>query len=195
MTNIPRPEWDHPYLHTRQELSRQQLEAFAYHYFLKFLMFFRDQPEGSIRPGLEIKYSAKMKHKLGLADLFNHNIRLNYNYFRKDPALLPYTLFHEMIHIWLYNCDLDPGHTRRFYFKMKFFEATKLPIDQKVHIHKRVASEAKFVFTCPNCKNKWFTNSPKEDKRLYCGFCYEQSKEKYYPVKFTNHNRHSLGNL
>jgi len=190
--STPKPEWDHPYLHVQKVLGRAQLETLAYHYFLKFLVFFKDQPEGSIKPGLDIEYSARMKNKLGLADLFNHNIKLNLNYFKKDPSFLPYTLFHEMVHIWLYNCSLDPGHTRRFYLKMKYFEATQLPIDTKVHIHKRIASEAKFISTCPNCHNKWFTNTKREHKKLYCGFCYEQSNERFFPVRVPNPNRLSL---
>ena len=124
------PAWKHPLLlHSEKHraLKISELEGFSYDYFLRFLPFFRNQPEGSLHPGTVIKFTGRMKRKLGVADMSKHEIRLNKNYFLKDPKLLPYTLFHEMVHLWLFDCYLDPGHTKRFYQKMKHFEKQAFP--------------------------------------------------------------------
>ena len=175
------PQWFHPVFGKadKSPLDRTALQAFAYDYFLRMLPFFRDQPEGSLRPGVQIEFTGRMRQKLGLALLFEHRIRLNLNYFLKDPRLLPYTLFHEMTHLWLYDCYLDPGHTKRFYRKMGEFEQTGLPIDQEVHIHQRHAPEAKFVYVCPNCNNRWFV-AKKVRGSIYCGHCFDRYGVEYY---------------
>ena len=179
------PQWAHPLLSVTKNpeknviLSKRDLEAFAYDYYLRFLPFFRGQPEGSLSPGVLIQFTRRMRHKLGLAFLFEHKIKLNQDYFTQEPALLPYTLFHELTHIWLYDCMFDPGHTRRFYAKMSEFSQTGLPVDPDVHIHRRVATEAKYIYMCPNCRNRWYLKD-KLQHRIYCGFCHEREKEEFF---------------
>jgi hypothetical protein len=179
---IVKPQWAHPLLSTKKKtrLELKALQEFAYDYYLRFLPFFKDQPEGTILPGVVVEFTKKMRQKLGLALLFEHKIRLNEHYFAEDPRLLPYTLFHEMTHIWLYNCLLDPGHTRRFYNKMTEFESTGLPIDPSVHIHGRMSPEAKFVYKCPNCLNRWYLRD-KLSGKIFCGHCFDREKNEYYP--------------
>ena len=175
--SIVRMEWQHPALFhdadKHGELSKAQLRSLAYDYYLKFLPHFKNQPEGSMSPGVEIELTGRMKQKLGLAYLFEHKIKLNHSYFAVEPVLLPYTLFHEMTHLWLYCCGFDPGHTRRFYNKMAEFENTGLPIDLDVHIHTRVATEGKYVYSCPNCTNRWYMRDPVR-YAIYCGYCFDK---------------------
>lgn len=179
------PQWSHPLLlkNGKQRvdagLKKSELEAFAYDYYLRFLPFFRGQPEGSLTPGVLIEFTRKMRLKLGLAYLFEHKIKLNQDYFMQEPGLLPYTLFHEMTHIWLYDCMLDPSHTRRFYAKMSEFSQTGLPVDPDVHVHRRVASEAKYIYMCPNCRNRWYLKE-KLKHRIYCGFCHEREQAEFF---------------
>jgi predicted SprT family Zn-dependent metalloprotease len=177
------PQWSHPLVASPKPKRRPQagesLQAFAYDFYLRFLPFFRDQPEGSLSPSVEIEFTTRMRQKLGLAYLFEHKIRLNQSYFAKDPSLLPYTLFHEMTHLWLYDCQLDPGHTRRFYNKMREFESTGLPVDPDVHIHTRVAPEGKYVYSCPNCKNRWYLRD-RLRYSIYCGHCFDREGVEYY---------------
>ena len=182
---IERPQWSHPLLRKNGAQGRIELEklrAFAYDFYLRFLPFFKNQPEGSISVGVTLEFTKKMRQKLGLALLFEHKIRLNEHYFAQDPRLLPYTLFHEMTHIWLYDCNLDPGHTRRFYNKMAEFNRTGLMVDETVHIHDRVAPEAKFVYQCPNCYNRWFMRD-KLRRKIFCGHCFDREKIEYYPYQ------------
>jgi predicted SprT family Zn-dependent metalloprotease len=187
-----RPQWFHPLLNyakqKRQPLTRDELQAFAYDYYLRFLPFFKNQTEGSINAGVEIEFTGRMRQKLGLAYLFEHKIRLNQAYFASDPSLLPYTLFHEMTHLWLYDCLLDPGHTRRFYNKMAEFELTGLPIDPDVHIHSRVAPEGKFIYSCPNCKNRWYLRD-RLRYSIYCGHCYDKEGIEYYAKRLRTTTR------
>lgn len=175
--------WWHPLLASskqrRKPLSRAELHAFAYDYYTRFLPFFQNQEEGSLVADVTIEFTTRMRSKLGLAYLFEHRIRLNEAYFARDPSLLPYTLFHEMTHLWLYDCMLDPGHTQRFYNKMSEFESTGLLVDPDVHIHTRVAPEGKFVYVCPNCRNRWYLRD-RLRYSIYCGHCYDREKVEYY---------------
>jgi predicted SprT family Zn-dependent metalloprotease len=192
---LVKPQWSHPLLdfkHTgRTEIAKAELRTFAYDYYLRFLPFFRHQPEGSIEPGVEIEFTRRMRQKLGLAYLFEHKIRLNEAYFAKDPSLLPYTLFHEMTHLWLYDCLLDPGHTRRFYNKMAQFEETGLPVDPDVHIHTRVAPEGKYVYSCPNCKNRWYLRE-RLKYVIYCGHCFDKEGVEYFAKRLKTGTRQEL---
>ena len=139
------PQWDSPLLY-EDHLDAIQLTKLAYQYYLKFLVFFQNTELGSLNGGIEIILSNKMKRRLGSADLCSHQIHLNGKYFRSKPKLLPYTIFHEMTHIWLYDCYRDPSHTRTFYKKMSEFDSTGLDIDQDVHIHRRMAPERKNIY-------------------------------------------------
>ncbi len=178
------PQWFHPYLlrgGDRDCLASGDLQALAYDFFLRFMRYFRDQPEGQMRHGVAIEFTRKMRQRLGMAVLGEGKIRLNHDYFSMRPAGLPYTLFHEMVHMWLYDCDLDPGHTRRFYQKMMSFLETGLPVDPEVYVHRRLAPEAKFVYRCPGCQQRWYTRD-RSAERLYCGYCFENSAQRHYPT-------------
>jgi predicted SprT family Zn-dependent metalloprotease len=187
-----RAPWDHPLLKAdakaRRAITRDELLAFAYDFYERFLPFFTNQPEGSLVFDIDIELTARMRQKLGLAYLFEHKIRLNEAYFAKDPSLLPYTLFHEMTHLWLYDCLLDPGHTRRFYNKMAEFETTGLPVDPDVHIHTRVAPEGKYVYSCPNCKNRWYLRD-RLKYSIYCGHCFDREGVEYYAKRVRTGSR------
>lgn len=188
--------WFHPLLEKPlgrkpRPISKDQLIELAHDFYLRFLPFFEDQPEGSIEDGVCVEFTQRMRQKLGLAYLFEHKIRLNQAYFAKDPSLLPYTLFHEMTHLWLYDCLLDPGHTRRFYNKMQEFESTGLCIDPDVHIHVRVAPEGKYVYSCPNCKNRWYLRD-RLTYSIYCGHCFDKEGVEYYAKRLKTVQRPTL---
>ena len=172
-------------------LSSDELRNLAYDCYYQFLPHFKSQPEGSLTGQVGIEFSSRMRQKLGLAYLFEHKIRLNLDYFSADPALLPYTLFHEMTHLWLYDCMLDPGHTQRFYKKMSEFESTGLPVDPDVHIHSRVAAEGKFVYSCPNCKNRWYLRD-RLSYSIYCGHCFDKDGVEYFAKRIKTPVRNEL---
>ncbi len=178
----PNSPWYHPHLYKEevtQHLSREEIHAMAYHYFLKFMPFFRNQKEGSLKTGLVIEFSTRMKSKLGLSLLFERKMRLNLTYFATCPSLMPYTIFHELVHQWLYDCWYDPNHTARFYKKMEDFEKTNLPVDTKVHIHSRLLKESKYIYQCPSCENIFF-NAKAYRGISYCGHCHDLEKGKNY---------------
>lgn len=176
-------------------MSEEALLKLGGIYFRSFLPFFIDQPEGSIDADrVTIELAGRMRQKLALAYLFEHRIRLNRAYFCEDPSLLPHTLFHEMTHIWLYDCHLDPGHTRRFYHKMLEFDRTGLPKDPDVHVHTRFASEARYVYSCPNCKNRWYMRDHL-GYSIFCGYCFDREGVEYFaqPTSPVHHPSYPLG--
>ena len=159
--------------------EKEDLELLADYFFELFLPRFAEQPEGSLATGTLIEFSRKMKNKVGLAVLFENKIRLSLSYFANNPQFLPYTIFHEMTHLWLYHSGYDPGHTRRFYKKMLEFEQTGYQIDPEVHIHTRLAAEGSYVYICNNCENRWHLKE-QLDYHIYCALCFRKNGIEHY---------------
>ncbi|MCX6115952.1 MAG: SprT-like domain-containing protein [Proteobacteria bacterium] len=159
--------------------DRDDIELLA-DYFLDFFKpNFIDQKLGSLSANVQIEVSKRMTSKIGLALLFENKIRLNESYFVKHPHYLPYTLFHELTHLWLYHCGLDPGHTRRFYDKMEEFRATGYLVDPEIHIHTRLSPESRFIYRCTNCKNRWHLKDSL-DHHIFCGLCWRREKTQHF---------------
>ena len=163
------------------KFEKEDLELLAEYFFELFLPRFVGQPEGSLRAGTGLEFSRKMKNKVGLAVLFENKIRLSVNYFADHPQFLPYTIFHEMTHLWLYHSGLDPGHTRRFYKKMAEFEETGHQIDPEVHVHSRLAAEGSYIYICNNCENRWHLKEAL-DHSIYCALCYKREGIEHYAI-------------
>jgi predicted SprT family Zn-dependent metalloprotease len=161
------------------KFEKEDLELLADYFYELFLPRFVGQPEGSIRPGTTIELSKRMRHKVGLAMMFENKIRLSVNYFADNPQFLPYTMFHEMTHLWLYHAGFDPGHTRRFYKKMAEFEQTGYQIDPEVHVHSRLAAEGSYIYICDNCENRWHLREAL-DHSIYCALCYKNEGVEHY---------------
>lgn len=156
------------------------LEDHAADLLVELRPYFVNQPEGSLDTSrVSIQFGNRMGQKLGLAYLFERRIVLNRRHFETDRSRLPHTLFHELTHLWLYDCQLDPGHTARFYKKMKDFDKTGYPQDPSVHVHTRVASEGRHVYSCPNCQNRWFLKR-EISYSLYCGPCFDREGMEYF---------------
>ncbi len=151
-------------------------------YFVEsFSGYFPISSGNTIHSFLKIEVSNKLKSKVGLALLFEDKVRLNAEYFLHKPHYLPYTIFHEMTHVWLYRNGHDPGHTVRFYKKMKEFSDTEFLVDPEVHIHSRLAAEGCFVLSCTNCRNRWHLRQP-PDEVIYCGHCWKHERKQYFAV-------------
>jgi predicted SprT family Zn-dependent metalloprotease len=159
--------------------DREDIELLASYFFETFLPIFQDQPEGTIQSGTIIEISRRMTSKIGLALLFENKIRLSESYFLEHPHYLPYTIFHEMTHLWLYHGGHDPGHTRRFYRKMLEFESTGYLVDPEVHIHTRLAAEAKYIYSCLNCGNRWHLRDTLEEE-IFCGLCWRHERQQHF---------------
>ncbi len=159
--------------------EKEDLELLADYFFELFSPRFSNSGSDNNRQATTIEFSNKMKNKVGLAILFENKIRLSLSYFANAPQLLPYTIFHEMTHLWLYQSGFDPGHTKRFYQKMLEFEQTGYQIDPEVHVHTRLAAEGGYVYICSNCENRWHL---KEELRhnIYCALCYRKNGVEYY---------------
>lgn len=125
-----------------------------------------------------IEFNKSLGKKLGVTFLFDRIIFLNFNYFRKHPERLPYTLFHEMTHLWLYESFYDPNHTARFYKKMNEFQKTHYPIDSEVKNLRFFEKEAEHLYQCPHCSHRWYLHNPLTYS-MYCGPCYDRQGVKF----------------
>ena len=162
-----------------QQFVKDDIELLADYFYELFLPRFLGQSSGSILIGTTLEISKKMTSKIGLALLFENKIRLSELYFLDHPYYLPYALFHEMTHLWLYHCGLDPGHNRRFYQKMSEFSETGYLVDPEVHIHTRLCAEAKFIYTCKNCGNRWHLRESLKHE-IFCGLCWKNEKARHF---------------
>jgi|GEM_PF-4010316 len=95
--------------------------------------------------GLEL--SPRMERALGMCYPEKRRIALNGPYFIRNPDYLAYTLYHEMVHMFLYDAGRPWGHTREFYALMEEFPRTQHKIDPNVHIHMRSARAGKRLKT------------------------------------------------
>jgi predicted SprT family Zn-dependent metalloprotease len=173
------------------EFEKEDLELLADYFFEQFLPRFSLTEGGGLRPGTIIEFSRRMKNKIGLAVLFENKIRLNLGYFAVNPQFLPYALFHEMTHLWLYHLGHDPGHTQRFYQKMLEFERTGYRVDPEVHIHTRLAVEGNYVYICKNCENRWHLREALSHD-IYCALCFRKSGVEHYAKLVSGHRPHPL---
>lgn len=85
-----------------------------------------------------IDFSQRMGSTLGLCYPETRKIHLNFEYFSKKTSYLPYTLYHEMVHQFLFDMKKPWHHTTEFYFLMGLFPNCYAR-DPNVHIHMRQA--------------------------------------------------------
>ena len=173
------------------QFEREDLELLAGYFFDLFLPHFNGQKDGALRSGTRIEFSKKMRNKVGLAVLFENKIRLSLHYFKANPQFLPYTMFHEMTHLWLYHSGFDPGHTKRFYEKMAEFAKTGYRIDPEVHVHTRLAAEGSYVYICNNCENRWHLKD-ELDHNIYCALCFKREGVEHYATLRSDYARQHL---
>ena len=167
--------------------DREDLELLADYFYNLFLPHFLGDEE-SIQIGTSFEFSRRMRLRVGLALLFENKVRLNEAYFAHNPHFLPYTIFHEMTHLWLYHTGHDPGHTRRFYQKMDEFKKTGYLVDPEVHIHTRLAAESKYVYICNNCRNRWHLKDPL-DHDIFCGLCWKKDRVEHFASLMMNEDQ------
>jgi predicted SprT family Zn-dependent metalloprotease len=88
---------------------------------------------------VELLTSTRLNTAIGMCYPTKRRIVVNENYFLTWPSYLPYTLYHEMVHLFLYDIQQPWGHTKEFYAIMEDFPSHIYPIDPNVHIHERHA--------------------------------------------------------
>lgn len=153
------------------------LELIAEHLCEVFVQRYFDLLSGRCE-SVKVEISSRMKARIGLAMLFENRIRLNESYFAANPHYMPYTLFHELTHLWLYHQGFDPGHTKRFYLKMQEFCTTGYLVDPEVYVHSRLAAECRYVYTCAKCQNHWHLRD-EISYDIFCGLCWRKHRTKF----------------
>lgn len=84
---------------------------------------------------IKVEFSGKLGRSLGICYPERRRIALNEKYFLKKPSYIGYTLFHEMVHQYLFDIQKPWHHTKEFYRLMEKFPR-KYPVDPNVHVHK-----------------------------------------------------------
>jgi predicted SprT family Zn-dependent metalloprotease len=92
---------------------------------------------------VDFALSDRMAHTLGMCYAHKRRLVFNENYFSLNPHLLPYTLFHELVHLFLFDLKKPWGHTKEFYALMEEFPHERYSVDTKVHIHMKAAAAGK----------------------------------------------------
>ncbi len=110
---------------------------------LRHLTYEELKTKPSVLKNVGVEFSGRMARALGMCYPERRRIALNEPYFLKNPCYLPYTLYHEMVHMFLFDAGRPWGHTREFYSLMEEFPSTKYPADPNVHIHMRQARAGK----------------------------------------------------
>lgn len=160
--------------HGKPRLNRQGLQIMS-----QIMPLFLKTPEGSLESErVRIQFTPKLKKTLGLSFVFDHLIQLNLQYFSEFPERLAHTLFHELTHLWLYDCNFDPGHTKRFFKKMTEFTTTGFQVDHELADASPYAREAPFVYHCQKCSRRWHLHQALSYS-IYCGQCFDQSHVRY----------------
>ena len=88
---------------------------------------------------VSLQLSVRQVRAVGMCYPEKRKIVLNQNYFLKNPQYLPYTLYHELVHLFLFDAGRPWGHTKEFYLLMEDFPVHKHPLDPNVHIHEQRA--------------------------------------------------------
>lgn len=150
------------------------LQDYVIKIFEELKLRFVNNPVHSIPLGIPtFEFTKKLRSKLGITLLFDRKIFLNECYFSLYPERLPYTLYHELTHLWLYDSFYDPNHTPRFYKKMREFYRTRYPIDLEVKNQGFLEKEAKLIYQCPRCHHRWHLHEPLTYS-MYCGPCFDR---------------------
>ncbi len=159
--------------------EKSKLNQLGLHLLAEFLPFFTQTKEGTLESSrVKIQFTPKLKRSLGISFIFDHLIQLNIQYFREFPDRLAHTLFHELTHLWLYDCNLDPGHTERFFMKMADFKGTGYPLDHEMAALSCCVKEAPFIYHCTRCHRRWHLHQV-SSYSIYCGQCYDHLNVQY----------------
>ena len=94
---------------------------------------------------VEFRLSGRMERALGLCYPTKRLIKINVSYFSERVAFLPYTVFHELVHLFLYDLGRPWGHTAEFYSLMECFPVERYMKDPNVHIHEKQEQKGRAV--------------------------------------------------
>ena len=132
------------------ELARARaLNALHQRYFefapllLRHLTYEELKARPNVLKGVGLELSPRMERALGMCYPEKRRIALNEPYFLRNPDYLAYTLYHETVHMFLFDAGRPWGHTREFYALMEEFPRHQHTVDPNVHIHMRSAKAGK----------------------------------------------------
>lgn len=94
---------------------------------------------------VSVEFSERLGDALGICYPEDRVIRLSASYFSRYARLLPYTLYHEMVHQFLFDIKRPWSHNEQFYYLMELFPRA-YEVDRNVHIHMRSAEKGRRIW-------------------------------------------------
>ncbi|MBI2299518.1 MAG: SprT-like domain-containing protein [Armatimonadetes bacterium] len=129
---------------------------------------------GGVCPPTRIDINPYLRQSAGLIHLATRRLDLNAWRLAQLPETRIETLFHEMIHLWLYTQGFACGHTPRF--KQKMAERGHLSVrygvegDPKGPLHDYPGSDRRVVYRCPGCQTL-YPRRRRYSRPMLCGKC------------------------
>lgn len=130
---------------------------------------------GNLCPPVKLVMNARLRSTAARIDTMRRVLELNPGRLAAYPETRLETIFHEMIHLWLYAQGLPSGHTARFRAKMR--ERGHISIgygragDPKGPRHAYAGSERRVVYRCPKCGHE-VRRQRRFAEPMACGRCY-----------------------
>jgi predicted SprT family Zn-dependent metalloprotease len=137
---------------------------------------------GGICPPVKIAINTRLRSTGGNIDTRLRVMELNWLRLTEHPESRVETVFHEMIHLWLYARGMDPGHTPAF--KQKMVERGHLSIhygvagDPKGPRHAYPGSERNVVYHCPKCRHE-YRRRRRFSQPMICGECHQAGRGRH----------------
>lgn len=137
---------------------------------------------GGTCPPVKITVNPRLRATAGLVLTDQRIIELNGHRLRELPAVRIETVFHEMIHLWLYCQGLPAGHTEAFRAKMRErgHRSVRYGVegDPKGPRHAYPGSDRRVLYRCPECGLEW-ERRRRYGRPAYCRVCYEAGRGRH----------------
>ncbi len=134
---------------------------------------------GDLCPPVKLVINQRLRTTAGRIDTARRVLELNGLRLAQLPETRIETIYHEMVHLWLYAQGLPCGHTAAFRAKMT--ERGHVSIgygrddDPKGPHHRFRGSERRVVYRCPGCGQE-FVRRRRFGRAMACRACYDAGR-------------------
>ena len=132
-------------------------------------------------PPVKMVINPRLRSTGGRVHCSRRVLELNGFRLQELPETRAETVFHELIHLWLYAQGLPSGHTALFKQKMAERGHTSIhygvPGDPKGMRHAYPGSDRRVIYRCPACDQR-YERRLKYRKAMLCGRCLREGRGK-----------------
>lgn len=137
-------------------------------------------------PPVKLVCNARLRSTAARIDTLRRVLELNPGRLTALPETRVETIFHEMIHLWLYAQGWPSGHTPRFRAKMAERGHVSFGYgrdgDPKGPLHAYAGSEPRVVYRCPKCGQQ-FPRRRRYAQPMACGGCFRAGRGRHRLVE------------